>query len=283
MFVAMFVAIVKPRDCATILRIMFENIRIVLINTSHPGNIGSAARAMKTMGIHNLYLVSPVKSFPNATAIELAAGADDILVDAVVCQTMEEALVGCKLVVGTSARNREIPLDLLNPRETGEMVYQYARDGATVAIVFGREHAGLTNEELLLCHRHVMIPANPYYSSLNLAQAVQVLCYEVKMASFFDKQESLRDGIYDDIPTHDELEKFYEHMLSALRAVGFLKPNAERKLPNRLRRLFTRANLEQYEVSILRGVLTAMQNMAAKLHGKEIEHSNAQNEDRDAF
>jgi tRNA (cytidine32/uridine32-2'-O)-methyltransferase len=158
----------------------FSNIRIVLVNTSHPGNIGGAARAMKNMGLERLYLVEP-KEYPSDKAVWRSAGAVDVLENAVVVETLDEAIKGCGLVVGTSARERRIPWPLLNPRECGESVWTESEQHE-VAVVFGREDRGLTNEELHKCNYHVHIPANPDYSSLNLATAVQVICYEIRMA-----------------------------------------------------------------------------------------------------
>ena len=151
----------------------FANIRIVLVNTSHPGNIGGAARAMKNMGLSRLYLVAP-QEYPSDKAVWRSAGATDVLDDAVVVETLDEAIAGCSLVVGTSARERRIPWPLLDPRQCGESVWAEA-GSHEVAIVFGREDRGLTNDELQKCHYHVAIPANPDYSSLNLAMAVQIL------------------------------------------------------------------------------------------------------------
>ncbi len=158
-----------------------QNIRVVLVNTSHPGNIGGAARAMKNMGLSRLVLVDPVE-FPSSEAVARASGATDILDAVRVVGTLEEALVGCSVVLGTSARDRRIPWPLLDPRESGATCIRQAEQGGEVALVFGREYAGLTNEELQRCHFHVHIPSDPQFSSLNLAAAVQVLAYEVRMA-----------------------------------------------------------------------------------------------------
>ncbi len=234
---------------------MLNNIRIVLVQTTHPGNIGSAARAMKTMGLSQLYLVDPVK-FPNAKASELAAGADDILAHAHVVSSLDEALMGCRLVIGTSARGRDIPLRLLNPHEAANEVSQVA-PSAPVALVFGQEKAGLTNEALSRCQLHMMIPANPEYSSLNLAMAVQVMCYECRMASLsnpaYEQPES------DTFATADDVERLFIHLESVLKDINFLRPRSPKRLMPRLRRLFNRIRLETMEVNLLRGVLSAVE------------------------
>lgn len=242
----------------------FDNIRIVLVNTSHPGNIGAAARAIKNMSLSRLYLVAP-KDFPADRAVWRAANAADILDRAVVVETLDEAIADCGLVVGTSARDRTIPWPLLNPRECGERVWQEAAEHE-VALVFGREDRGLTNEELHKCTYHVHIPANPEYSSLNLAAAVQVLTYEVHMAALVDRQ-----GVYPvktqwDVPPAKvkELELYYEHMEQALVDLGFHDRDNPRQTMTRLRRLFNRIRPDSMELSIMRGVLTAIQNAVFK-------------------
>ncbi|HVT62171.1 MAG TPA: tRNA (cytosine(32)/uridine(32)-2'-O)-methyltransferase TrmJ [Legionellaceae bacterium] len=233
----------------------FEAIRIVLVATTHPGNIGSTARAMKTMGLSRLYLVNPNLN-PYRKAHELAAGAYDILQNAVLCKTLEDALEGCHLVCGTSARPRDLALPGLTPVECATLVNQQ-NEGTEIAIVFGREHAGLTNEELLLCHYHLHIPSNPAFSSLNLAQAVQIVAYELRMRAL---QPSVKVETHADrLATHDETEQFYAHLEQVLVQIDFLKPSNPRKLLYRLRRLFNRARLEATEINILRGILTQIQ------------------------
>ncbi|MER2097314.1 MAG: tRNA (cytosine(32)/uridine(32)-2'-O)-methyltransferase TrmJ [Pseudomonas qingdaonensis] len=247
---------------------MLPRIRVVLVNTSHPGNIGGAARAMKNMGLSRLVLVEP-NDFPSREASARASGADDVLASAEVVATLEDALVGCTLVVGTSARDRRIPWPLLDPRECGAKVVEQAGEGAEVALVFGREHAGLTNDELQRCHYHVHIPSNPDFSSLNLAAAVQVLAYEVRMAwlaadgqaSKVEKVEvaSVRSA---ELATMDEMELFYQHLESALVDIGFLDPTKPKHLMPRLRRLYGRSAVSRSEISILRGILTETQKAA---------------------
>ncbi|MFZ5934669.1 tRNA (cytosine(32)/uridine(32)-2'-O)-methyltransferase TrmJ [Pseudomonas putida] len=247
---------------------MLQNIRVVLVNTSHPGNIGGAARAMKNMGLSRLVLVQP-KEFPSGDATARASGADDILANAQVVDSLEDALVGCSLVMGTSARERSIPWPLIDPRECGAKAVEHATGGEEIALVFGREHAGLTNEELQRCHFHVHIPSNPDFSSLNLAAAVQVLSYEVRMAWLaaegapskvekFDAN-SLRSN---ELATMDEMELFYEHLENTLVDIGFLDPEKPKHLMARLRRLYGRSSVNRSEMSILRGILTETQKVA---------------------
>ena len=242
----------------------FDSIRIVLVATSHPGNLGSTARAMKTMGFHRLYLVSPnaSRAYPERSATELAAGADDVLQNAIVTDTLAEALHGCQLVLATSARPRGISLPGLTPVEAAARVAE-TPDHTEVAIVFGREHAGLTNDELLHCHYHIHIPSNPDFSSLNLAQAVQIVAYELRMKLLSPKADvEMRQ---DSLATADTVELFYEHLREVLIAIDFLKPSNPKKLMQRLRRLFNRSKLESTEVNILRGILTQIQETLHKV------------------
>lgn len=238
---------------------MLENIRVVLVGTSHPGNIGGAARAMKNMGLVQLVLVDP-QDFPSADADARASGASDILQAAQVVGTLEEALIGCRLVLGTSARDRHIPWPMLEPRECGVAACEQAQQGAQVALVFGREYAGLTNEELQRCHFHVHIPSDPAFSSLNLAAAVQVLAYEVRMAWLAAQEQPAKPVPVveqDEEPvTADELESFYRHLEQALVEIRFLDPDKPRHLMSRLRRLYGRSAVNKLEMNILRGILT---------------------------
>lgn len=248
---------------------MLSNIRIVLINTSHPGNIGSAARAMKTMGLYSLYLVDP-QLYPHDKARELASYAVDVLQQAKVVPTLDEAIADCSYVIGTSARMRTIPWPLMSPREVAGRAVLEAKSHP-VALLFGREQTGLTNEELNRCHFHVHIPANPDYSSLNIAAAVQVLAYELRVAALALAEEPQAEppvtiqGPGDDafwdyrLATAEEMEGFYGHLQATLVGLDFLDPEAPRKLMLRLRRLFTRARPDMMEVNILRGMLSAVQ------------------------
>ena len=232
-----------------------ENIRIVLVETSHPGNIGSTARAMKTMGLHRLYLVSPNLE-PYRSAHEMAAGADDLIETAIQTTSLSDALSGCHLVFATSARPRGLALPGLVPKACASQIAEQA-DDTEIALVFGREHAGLTNDELLQSHYHVHIPSNPEFSSLNLAQAVQILCYELRMALL--NPQSHVEMSADEAATNDEIERFYAHLKTVLIDIDFLKPSNPRRLTQRLRRLFNRAQLEKTEVNILRGILSQIQ------------------------
>jgi len=232
-----------------------SSIRIVLVATSHPGNIGSTARAMKTMGIDSLYLVAP-KSFPDYKAREMAAGADDILEKAVVTQSLDDALVGCQLILATSARPRGLSLPGFIPATAADFIAEQS-DNTQVAIIFGRENSGLTNEELLKCHYHINIPSNPDYNSLNLAQSVQIIAYEARMKLLSPTaQVAMRANDY---ATADETERFYEHLKEVFIQIQFLKTANPRRLMQRVRRLFNRVNLEKMEVGILRGMLSQVQ------------------------
>lgn len=250
---------------------MLQNIRVVLVGTSHPGNIGGAARAMKNMGLSRLVLVDPAL-FPHHEADARASGAGDILEGAQVVATLEDALVGCNLVLGTSARDRRIPWPLLDPREAGVKTVEHAAQGEEIALVFGREYAGLTNEELQRCHYHVHIPSDPEFSSLNLAAAVQVLSYETRMAWLAAEGQASKVEKFEvnsvrstELATMDEMEKFYEHLQSTLVTIGFLDPEKPRHLMARLRRLYGRSGVNRSEISILRGILTETQKAA---HGE---------------
>ncbi len=239
---------------------MLDHIRIVLVNTSHPGNIGSVARAMKTMGLAELYLVSP-EQFPHPKAWEMASGTSDILDQAMVVESLDKAIADCTLVIGTSARMRTIPWPLYTPREMTEKIKQEPA-ASQIAILFGREQSGLTNEELQRCHLHVQIPANPQYSSLNIAAAVQVIAYELRVASL--DQTAYQDEWDYRLATADEMEKFFTHLQEVLVEIDFLKLNAPRKLMTRFRRLFFRVRPDVMEMNMLRGMLTAMQESIKK-------------------
>jgi len=214
---------------------------------------------MKNMGLAQLVLVDP-QDFPSADADARASGASDILQAAQVVGTLEEALIGCRLVLGTSARDRHIPWPMLEPRECGVAACEQAQQGAQVALVFGREYAGLTNEELQRCHFHVHIPSDPAFSSLNLAAAVQVLAYEVRMAWLAAQEQPAKPVPVveqDEEPvTADELESFYRHLEQALVEIRFLDPDKPRHLMSRLRRLYGRSAVNKLEMNILRGILT---------------------------
>jgi TrmH family RNA methyltransferase len=239
---------------------MLQNIRIVLVETSHPGNIGAAARAMKNMCLQQLCLVTP-QHYPSEEATSRASGADDLLAQAKVFDSLDQALTGCRLVIGTSARPRSVSWPVLSPREAAaKLVAEACLD--QVALVFGRERSGLTNSELDRCNYLVHIPTNQAYSSLNLAAAVQVLGYEIHQTSLQDK--TAQPVIERDLATADMLQGFHEHLVQALGDVGFTDPNQSEKLLRRLRNLFQRARPDKDEINILRGILSAMQGRSSK-------------------
>lgn len=242
---------------------MLDNIRIVLVETSHTGNMGSTARAMKTMGLTNLYLVNPLVK-PDSQAIALSAGASDVIGNATIVDTFDEAIAGCSLVVGTSARSRSLPWPMLEPRECGQRSAMES-EHAPVAIVFGRERVGLTNDELQKCHYHVAIPANPEYSSLNLAMAVQIIAYEIRVAHLDRIAAHQPVAEEEPYPLVDDLERFYAHLEETLYATGFIRPTHPGNIMSRLRRLFTRARPEAQELNILRGILASIEKQE---HGK---------------
>lgn len=235
-----------------------RKIRIVLIETSHPGNIGATARAMKTMAQSELYLVKP-RVYPSAECTARAAGADDVLQQAVVCDSLEQALNGCSLIFATTARDRSLSWPVHDPRGCANSIVQtHAED--SVAVVFGRERSGMSNDEIEACNQVVMIPANGDYSSLNLASAVQIICYELMMASqTLAEQPMVERDEYERLATHDEMEGLYDHLIETMAQVGFYDPEQPKQLVRRVKRLFNRAQLEQTELNILRGFLTAMQ------------------------
>lgn len=236
---------------------MLDQIRIVLVNTSHTGNMGSAARAMKTMGLSQMVLVDP-QALPDGNANALAAGASDILANARVVATLDEAIADCGLVIGTSARSRTLSWPMLDPREAGEKLVAEGMQHP-VALVFGRERTGLTNDELQKCHYHVAIPANPEYSSLNLAMAVQTLCYEVRMHWLQQQEKAGDSGMAVEYPSAEQLEGFYQHLEQTLLKTGFITDDHPGQVMNKLRRLFNRARPEAVELNILRGILTSVQ------------------------
>lgn len=238
-----------------------DRIRVVLINTTHPGNIGATARAMKVMGLSKLHLVTP-KTFPHADATALASGADDLLQHAVVHDSLDSALQGCSLVLGTSARLRSLPMPMLDARRAAlQAIAECGRH--QVAILFGRERYGLTNEEMMRCQFLVNIPSNPDYSSLNLAQAVQILGYELRLAAQGEAGIEVQPPDWQPVDG-EQMERFYEHLEQTLLDLRFLNPAQPKKLMMRLRRLFNRARPDQNEINILRGILKASQEASRK-------------------
>lgn len=245
---------------------MLNNIRIVLVETSHNGNIGSAARAMKTMGLTHLYLVAPKQPI-DTQAIALAAGADDVVENAVIVDSLEQAIADCSLVIGTSARLRHLQSTLLEPRECAEKVIEQlvSTKSGQISIIFGRERIGLTNEELLKCHYHLTIPANPDYSSLNLAMAVQLVCYELRTAylaqsvqpvSVIENFDTNGQAKANQVATMQEMEYFFTHTERLYQQLGFIQNQG---VMQKLRRLYQRAGVEKNELNILRGMLSAVE------------------------
>ena len=241
---------------------LLSKVRIVLVNTSDCRNIGSAARAMKTMGLTDLVLVDPIE-LPNGQAQALSAGASDVLNGARVVKTLQDAITDCGLVVGTSARSRTLPWPMLDPRECGEKLIKEANE-YPVAIVFGRESSGLSNDELQLCHFHVQIPANPDYSSLNLAMAVQTLSYEVRTSFLIQENAQYADKaiIDDEFPVIEETERFYAHFEQAMKKTGFITPSHPGLIMTKLRRLFNRARPDTKEIKMMRGILASVERAA---------------------
>ncbi|MET1253515.1 RNA methyltransferase [Aliikangiella maris] len=236
---------------------MLENFKFVLSHTTHPGNIGASARALKVMGLSQLALVNP-SNFPSAQATERASRADDILASAQVFVTVEEAVADCRLVVGTSARTRTLPSQLVTPRELVELILQQPAR-VPVAILFGTENSGLTNDELHMCNYHVCIPTNPEYSSLNLASAVQLIAYELRLG-FAQTPELPEQRILDNEQpiSREQLSGLLEHFDEAMRKTGYLKQNHEKQIDIRMNRLFSKANLTHSEMNILRGFLRSV-------------------------
>lgn len=232
-----------------------NKIIIVLVEPSHPGNIGAVARAAKTMGVENLVLVNP-KCFPDNQATVRATGAVDVLDRTIVCNSLNEAISNCAFVVGTSSRARGLPCPEITPRELGKRVWQELQQGS-VAIVFGRESSGLSNEEMDLCQFATTIPTNWEFGSLNLAAAVQVICYEIFMATL--KEAPARASEEDELATADDLERFFEHLQEVLLSIEFLDPKQPKLLMRRLRHLYNRARPTQVEINILRGILSSTQ------------------------
>jgi TrmH family RNA methyltransferase len=241
-----------------------SQIRIVLINTTHPGNIGATARAMKVMGLKQLHLVTP-KTFPSADATAMASGADDLLHHAMVHDSLETALEGCSLVLGTSARLRSLSMPQMDVRKAAESALA-EQDGQDIAILFGRERYGLTNDEIQRCHQLVHIDTNPDYGSLNLAQAVQVIAYELRMSVI--GETGVETAPADWVPVDaGQMERFFVHLEETLLDIKFLNPDQPKRLMMRLRRLFNRSRPDQNEINILRGILAASQKSAGKHKG----------------
>jgi tRNA/rRNA methyltransferase len=258
---------------STLVPPLFDRVRFVLNETSHPGNVGSAARAIKTMGFGRLVLAAPragVEVLRDPEAVALASGADDVLANALVVPDLNTALQGVSWAVALSARSREYGPPNAEPRESAALAVQHAAQGDAVAFLFGSERTGLSNADVERCNALVHIPANPLYSSLNLSQAVQLIAYEVRMACLARERGELRgDGIdagtgdaaaasapatHESLATRDDVEGMLAHLERALVDLDFLDPDNPKKLMTRLRRLFAKSHLEREEVNILRGV-----------------------------
>ena len=252
---------------------MLDNISIVLVNPSHPGNIGSAARAMKNMGLKHLCLVNP-DEFPSGTATALASGADDILANARVVGTLEDALADSHFVVGTSARVRGVSLPLVDPRSCAQTMIEESAE-AKVAIIFGREDKGLTNEQLKRCHLQVHIPTNEDFSSLNLGQAVQVMAYELRMTMLRSTNSlEVPKPRAHDLATMGDVERYYDHLHQTLVDIGFLDHSSHEKIMAKLRRMYGRIRPDRVELGILRGVLSETQRCLSMSEKTKNKHNN---------
>ncbi|CAD6876864.1 RNA methyltransferase [Methylomonas fluvii] len=241
---------------------MLSHFKVVLVETSHPGNIGAVARAMKNMQMDQLRLVSP-KCFPHADATARASGADDVLRSATVFDSLQDAIADCQVVLGSSARDRTISWPSLTARQTAEK-WVGALPEQNIALVFGRENSGLKNHELDLCHYLLRIPCNTEYSSLNLAAAVQVVCYELFVASGQEMVSTVGDIGEEPLATAEQMEAFYVHLQQTMADIGFLHPERSKSIMRRLRRIFNRTQLDTKELDILRGILRFSQNHNAK-------------------
>lgn len=235
---------------------LLPRIRFVLVETTHTGNIGAAARAMKTMGLSRLHLVKP-RHAPDAESLARASGADDLIEGAGIHADLDSALAGCQLAVGASARLRSVEWPLLEPPEAARLLLAHAAQGE-VALVLGRESSGLSNQELSRCQYLVHIPTDRSFSSLNVAAAAQVLAYEIRRAWRESSGERFPE-VPRDLATLDDLEGFHAHLAETLTLIGFRDPEQSTRLLMRLRRLFNRARLDRVEVNILRGILSAAQ------------------------
>tara|TARA_Y100000766_G_scaffold234230_1_gene209187 strand:- start:1272 stop:2018 length:747 start_codon:yes stop_codon:yes gene_type:complete len=234
---------------------LLNSVRVVLVGTTHPGNIGATARAMKNMGIVNLALVKP-KDFPSNEAIYRSKAAKDVLESAQIYENLENAVSDCELVIGTSARGRTVPWPVLSPKEAADRVAVHSENNK-VAIVFGREDRGLTNQELGLCNLHVHIPTDPEYSSLNLAQAVQILVYEIRVSILKDQEYEEYWDV--DLATNEQTERLIDHMDELMQEVEFYDVQNPRKLLLRVRRFFKRSRIDVMEANIFRGLFAAIQ------------------------
>jgi len=236
---------------------LLSSLKIVLVETSHPGNIGGVARAMKNMQVSQLRLVNP-KVFPSAEATARASGADDVLAHAQLYPTLQEAIADCQLVIGASARSRTVSWPEISPRQAAQTCLEQPAQ-TPIALVFGRENSGLKNHELDLCHYLLKIPCNPDYSSLNLAAAVQVVCYELFVTAH-EKQQTAALEEQSPLATAQQMESFYQHLQQTMADIGFLQPEKTQSLMRKLRKIYNRTLLDSKELDLLRGILRFAQN-----------------------
>ena len=242
-----------------VLQLIQQNISFILVGTTHPGNIGAAARAMKNMGIHQMGLVSP-KDFPHEKAFFRAKAATDVLEKAVIYKSLKEAISETKLVIGTSARNRKVPWPIVSPSEAAEEIVSFSKTSeAKTAVVFGREDRGLTNEELGLCNLHVHIPSSDEYPSLNLSQAIQIIAYEIRLKALSHEGKLTKQEWDVPLAENAEIEKLIEHFDELMQEVEFYKTDNPRQLLRRVRRFFKRSKLDHIEANVFRGVFAAIQ------------------------
>ena len=242
-----------------VLQLIQQNISFILVGSTHPGNIGAAARAMKNMGIHQMGLVSP-KEFPHEKAFFRAKAATDVLEKAVIYKSLKEAISETKLVIGTSARNRKVPWPIVSPSEAAEEIVSFSKTSETkTAVVFGREDRGLTNEELGLCNLHVHIPSSDEYPSLNLSQAIQIIAYEIRLKALSSEGKLKKQEWDVPLAKNVEIEKLIEHFEELMQDVEFYKADNPRQLLTRVRRFFKRSKLDHIEANIFRGVFAAIQ------------------------
>lgn len=243
-----------------------NNIRFVLSHTSHAGNIGAAARAMKVMGLKGLHLINP-SDYPSAEATARASGADDVLYHAAVHEQLDDALGPCTLVMGTSARNRGMDIPVIDLNQAAQLLVESAAN-QQVALIFGKERYGMTNEEMQRCHYLVKFPANSEYSSLNLAAAVQVAAYEVRMKCLATAAEEPRQlsQVGEEVPfaTADKMQSFYEHLFGIMHDIEFMNDDNHKSLQEKIRMMFNRLRIERHEMDILRGFLSAVKKNIKK-------------------
>ncbi len=235
-----------------------NKIRIVLVRPSHPGNIGAAARAMKNMGLQQLFLIAP-EEFPSEVATARASGAEDVLVDAQICDELEQAISDCHYVVTTTARNRSLQWDNVDASKAAKKIINQSQEG-NVAVVFGPERTGLTNQEIELSHQLIHIPVNPEFSSMNLAAAVMLVCYEIRMAFIDVPEPYVSESEVEKHATSGQVEGFVEHLHQIMDEIGFLTNKPSDRLMGRIRRLFNRSRMSEQDVNIMRGILAGIQS-----------------------